>query len=170
MRQTESTKWDRSFFGTAVVWSVTVVLLLVGVGTPLLGCDGGTAVPDPGENPGLVSDCKVLLGLKDELAGTATLNWSTDLVITDWVGVQIGGSPSRVTSLILDDHHLPEDNQLTGRLPAELGQLSALRNLGFGYQRLTGEIPVELGELTQLRNLAVDGNQLTGEIPWSWAS
>ena len=39
-------------------------------------CDSGTAVPNPSTNPDLVADCNTLLGLKDALAGTATLNWS----------------------------------------------------------------------------------------------
>ena len=34
-------------------------------------CSSGTAVPDLSDNPSLVSDCKVLLDLQDELAGTA---------------------------------------------------------------------------------------------------
>ena len=33
-------------------------------------CDSGTAVTNPTSNSGLVADCKTLLGLKDELAGT----------------------------------------------------------------------------------------------------
>ena len=35
-------------------------------------CTGDTAVPNPAANPGLMSDCKTLLGLKSALAGTAT--------------------------------------------------------------------------------------------------
>ena len=35
------------------------------------GCSSGTAVPNPTVNPGLVEDCRTLLDLKDELAGTA---------------------------------------------------------------------------------------------------
>ena len=34
-------------------------------------CDSGTAVPNAANNPGLMSDCKTLLGLKGALAGTA---------------------------------------------------------------------------------------------------
>ena len=34
-------------------------------------CTSGTAVPSPGDNPDLVTDCKTLLSLKDTLAGTA---------------------------------------------------------------------------------------------------
>ena len=61
--------------GATVVWSLVVVLLLAADSPPLQACDGGTAVPDPENNSGLVADCKVLLALRDELAGTESLNW-----------------------------------------------------------------------------------------------
>ena len=35
-------------------------------------CATGGAVPDPDDNPGLVSDCATLLAARDTLAGTAT--------------------------------------------------------------------------------------------------
>ena len=64
-------------------------------------------------------------------------------------------------------------NQLTGKIPAELGQLTQLRNLGLGSNlmvgktlygnQLTGEIPTWLGQLTQLAGLNLGNNQLTGE-------
>ena len=50
-------------------------------------CANGIVVPDPANNPGLVSDCEALLAGQDTLAGTATLNWSADTPIEDWVGV-----------------------------------------------------------------------------------
>ena len=40
------------------------------------GCGSGTAVTNPGANPGLVSDCEALLGAKDTLRGPASLDWS----------------------------------------------------------------------------------------------
>ena len=42
------------------------------------GCSGGVAVEDPANNPELVGDCNTLLGARDTLAGTATLNWDAD--------------------------------------------------------------------------------------------
>ena len=33
-------------------------------------CENGVAVPDPTNNPGLVSDCEALLAARDTLAGT----------------------------------------------------------------------------------------------------
>ena len=60
-------------------------------------CESGTAVSAPANNPGLVEDCETLLGLKAELAGTATLNWSATTAIASWDGVSVSGTPLRVT-------------------------------------------------------------------------
>ena len=49
--------------------------------------------------------------MKDELAGTATLNWIMDRAITSWDGVTVGGTPNRVTELDL------VNETLTGVLP-----------------------------------------------------
>ena len=95
----------------------------------------GTAVPDPGNNAGLVEDCRVLIAIRDELVGAGSLNWGTQLAMSSWQGIGVSGSPSRVTTLDL------------------------------GYNQLTGPIPAQLGQLTQLERLELDGNQLTGEIP-----
>ncbi len=38
-------------------------------------CSKGDAVPDPGDNPGLVNDCAALLAARDTLAGIGLLNW-----------------------------------------------------------------------------------------------
>ena len=118
-----------------LVWSFVIVLLLAAGSPPLQACDGGTAVPDPESNPGLAADCTVLLGLRDELASNGSLNWDIELVITDWQGISVSGSPRRVTELNLFN------NQLTGPIPPELGQLSQLTFLDLTGTGLTGEIP-----------------------------
>ena len=73
-------------------------------------CSSGVAVPSPGNNPGLVADCKTLLALKSTLAGTATLNWSVESAMSAWDGVSLGGTPRRVTRLgllaVRPDRHL----------------------------------------------------------------
>ena len=122
-------------------------------------CANGIAVPDPANNPGLVADCDSLLSAWDTLAGTATLDWSADLLIENWDGVTVSGTPPRVTSLGLQ--HL----QLTGTIPAELGSLTNLTHLYLYRNQLSGKIPSELGSLTNLLRLNLSGNQLSGEIP-----
>ena len=56
-------------------------------------------------------------------------------------------------------------NELTGPIPAELGNLAELVYLSFGQSNLSGAIPSELGRLTKLRILDLTGNQLNGPIP-----
>ena len=114
--------WKRiPFSGAAVAWSLAVVFLLAVASPPLYACDSGTAVADPGSNPGLVADCKVLIAIRDELAGTGSLNWDTQLTMTSWQGVSVLGSPSRVQVLDLQHDQLTElnlyGNQLDSRVP-----------------------------------------------------
>ena len=104
-------------------------------------------------------DCIALLEGKDELAGTATLDWSVDSAITGWEGVTVAGTPSRVTKLLLSS------KSLSGTIPAELGGLVELTHLNLSSNSLTGEIPSELGELSNLQEIRLSGNSLTGGIP-----
>ena len=69
-------------------------------------CATGTAVPDPDNNPGLVSDCEALLASRDTLAGNATLNWSAAIPIAQWDGITVSGRPQRVTELVLQNKGL----------------------------------------------------------------
>ena len=119
----------------------------------------GLAVPDQADNPGLMRDCINLLAAKDALRGTATLNWSVDTPISDWDGVTVQGSPSRVKRLVL------VEDSLTGTLPPELGRLDGLEYLWLGYNQPTGEIPAALGGLSNLKSLTLNQNRLTGAIP-----
>ena len=57
------------------------------------------------------------------------------------------------------------NNQLTGSIPPEIGNLTNLTGLGLYDNQLTGEIPSEIGNLTNLTSLILSGNQLTGGIP-----
>ena len=125
-------------------------------------CTNGRAVPLPADNPGLVEDCVVLLTAKDTLAGSAILNWDADIPITEWEGITISGTPGRVQALEL------RERDLTGQIPAALGDLSELRSLdltGTYLAGLTGAIPGELGALANLERLSLRGNRLSGEIP-----
>ena len=56
-------------------------------------------------------------------------------------------------------------NALTGEIPAELGNLTALILLSLSANALTGEIPAKLGDLAALEALFLHSNALTGEIP-----
>ena len=149
--------------------AVGVLALLAGsmlmVGHPALAhtdavsCSTGGAVANPASNPGLVSDCETLLAARDTLAGTATLNWLADTPINQWDGVNLDGTPLRVTRLSL------VSKELTGVIPAELGNLLKLRYLDIPQNQLTNEIPAELGNLKDLESLYLARNELTGPVP-----
>ena len=119
----------------------------------------GLAVPDQPDNPGLVRDCMTLLAAKDTLRGTGRLNWGTGTTIGSWDGVTTSSDPSGVTKLLLSD----ED--LSGTIPPELGDLFEITHLDLSSNSLTGEIPRELGKLPNLVSIRLSGNSLTGCIP-----
>ena len=119
----------------------------------------GLVVPDQANNPGLMLDCMALLGAKDMLRGTATLDWSVDTAIANWDGIATGGTPSRVTRL------LRPGESLSGTIPAELGDLFELTHLDLSSNSLTGDVPKGLGWLSHLQEIRLSGNTLTGCIP-----
>ena len=129
-------------------------------GTPWtpVDCAAG-AVADGEDNPGLMSDCELLLRSRDTLAGSATLNWREDVAMSEWEGVTLSGTPERVTILEL------QGKGLDGEIAVELSWVSELRLLYLHGNRLSGEIPGELGKLTNLERLYLHGNSLSGEIP-----
>ena len=153
-------------------------------------CSNGVAVPDPTNNPGLVQDCRTLLGVMDTLGGSVALElsmgWGTDQPIEEWgtdsyvsdpysaagalaEGVIVGGDPRRVRSLSLSGLGPVVDIKpvgvLFGRIPPELGDLSDLRDLDLGENELAGPIPPELGKLTNLEGLNLSDNYLRGNVP-----
>ena len=142
--------------------------LLVAALVPLLptyaqndafSCAHGAAVPNSADNPGLVSDCEALLGARDTLAGSGSLNWSATIPIGQWDGVTVSRTSQRVTALSL------RERELTGKVPSELGSLSELEVLSILGNELTGAIPGELGRLVNLESLSLSSKRLTGEIP-----
>jgi len=83
-------------------------------------------------------------------------NWLTGPVNT-WYGITV--SDNIVTVIYLDN------NNLTGNIPPEIGNLSNLTSLYLYYNQLIGNIPAEIANLSNLQLLYLSGNQLTGSIP-----
>ena len=85
-------------------------------------------------------------------------NWASDRPLGRWYGVTTDGN-GRVTRLDL------HDNRLTGRIPAQIANLSNLGHLSLSFNQLTGPMPPQLTNLASLRWLDLSQNQLTGSIP-----
>ena len=89
---------------------------------------------------------------------TTNARWLTDAPLKHWYGVRVD-SLGQVVELNL------YENNLTGSIPPELGNLASLRKLRLSINNLTGSIPPELGNLASLETLALYTNRLTGSIP-----
>ena len=123
----------------------------------LLLLSGGNALAQ-----GSVADDKLALeALYDATDGsnwTTSTNWKTTEPLVNWHGVTTD-LDGRVKQLLL------HSKQLTGSIPAALGNLSNLETLWLQNNELTGSIPAELGSLTNLEILQLNGNELSGSIP-----
>ena len=89
---------------------------------------------------------------------TENSNWLTNAPLNRWHGVTTNRS-GRVIELDLSE------NELSGAIPAELGDLTFLESLNLSKNQLRGDIPPELGNLSNLRALALFDNNLRGPIP-----
>ena len=85
-------------------------------------------------------------------------NWCSDKPVREWYGI-ITNEYGRVCML-----NIPSKN-LSGSIPAELGNLSSLKQLDLKNNQLSGSIPAELGNLSTIEVLNLSENQLSGSIP-----
>ena len=109
----------------------------------------------------VLSDREVLEILYASTGGenwTDTTNWMSDEPLSEWYGVQTNET-GKVVGLSL------ANNNLTGSIPDELGELGDLATLDLGRNTLSGPVPGHLGNLPQLRNLLLHGNALEGVLP-----
>ena len=100
---------------------------------------------------------------------TDNSGWKTPPLYTDgfampgtessWYGLTVDSGTQQVTQI-----NMPNNN-LTGSLPTEVGNLTGLTWLYLDNNQLGGSIPASLGDLTALRELHLYHNQLTGSIP-----
>ena len=107
------------------------------------------------------SDRDVLVALYEATDGDNWLenrNWLSNRPIGDWYGV-IADDSGRVIELNLSE------NELSGSIPPELGNLSKLEWLVLSQNSLNGTIPSELSNLSKLSLMSVFSNELSGSIP-----
>ena len=145
-----------NFISIAVLNTQRTACLVGLVGTLVLG------MPAVGSGQGTVADDRAALeALYDATNGanwSSNDNWKTDEPLGQWYGVRTN-SDGRVTRLDLSE------NQLSGTIPAEIGNLTSLTDLLLGRNQLSGMIPAEIGSLTSLQDLELHLNQLSGTIP-----
>lgn len=106
------------------------------------------------------TECEALVALYESTNGAGwkyNTNWLTTTTVEDWWEVYV--SDGHVISVALSL------NNLTGRIPKELSQLSAMWALHLHSNQLSGSIPPELGQIRALSSLKLNDNQLSGSIP-----
>ncbi|MBN1121876.1 MAG: S8 family serine peptidase, partial [Anaerolineae bacterium] len=111
-------------------------------------------------------ECEALVALYNDTDGTNWTNknnWlTTNTPCTDWYGVEcLDGSVSWLSL---------GENELTGTISPEVGNLDGLYDLWMPGNNLTGAIPSELGDISKLTTLWLSENQLNGSIPTTLGS
>jgi Leucine-rich repeat (LRR) protein len=106
------------------------------------------------------ADSLALVAIYNAMGGD---NWSSawDLNndVSSWNGVSV--SNGRVTGLSLYNRNL------TGSIPSEIGDLTALRNFSVGADVITDSLPSSIGNLKSLTSLQVQNTHVSGFIPSS---
>jgi len=81
---------------------------------------------------------------------------TTEFVLCDWNGVGCHSRDETEISIVFG---------VSGTIPSEIGELTALTRLHIVIATITGTIPTEIGLLTDLEHLAFYVNSLSGTIP-----
>ena len=124
------------------------------------------AHPRGGGHPALngeATDRAALVALYNATSGpnwTINTNWLTTAALSEWYGA----IDRRRWSSHLQHVYLAQ-NELSGEIPVELGDLTNLQILYLSQNMLSGAIPAALGDLTSLQQLDISQNGLSGEIP-----
>ena len=90
-------------------------------------------------------------------------NWLTAKPLNTWKGIVLDSS-GRVSEINL------YINNLTGKLPASIGNLTNLTTISLHINSIGGNIPPSIGRLTNLKELDLGENVFTGTIPDSLAN
>ena len=152
--------------GDAAVATVSPQGLVTATGagsTQVTARSGDASAMIPIYVPGMDTDPErvALITLYNAAGGpnwTNNTNWLSEDSLGTWHGVTVD-EDGRVTRIEL------ANNQLSGTIPPEMGQLAHLAGLALNGNQLSGSIPPELGRLARLEWLDLGGNQLSGGIP-----
>ncbi len=114
-----------------------------------------------GGTSGREQDSLALVALYNATDGpnwTDNSNWLTGPLDT-WYGIMLDASGTRVQTIQLTP------NNLTGQIPPEVGQLSALWTFNLALNNLSGPIPPEIVGMQNVSNFFLSYNNLTEPIP-----
>ena len=140
-------------------------------GIPNTGYPPWSTIPSVGPNCGEqatptpptshAGDRAALVALYNSTGGanwTDSTNWLSDRPLDEWQGVSTDDA-GRVTEINL------QENNLTGQIPFEVGNLSSLIILDMDSNRLSGSMPSALGNLANLQKFDLSDNELDGPVP-----
>lgn len=108
------------------------------------------------------NDKKVLLQIKKALNNPYILtSWVPKEDCCDWYVVECDETTNRIVSLLIQD-----DDNLTGQIPPQVGDLPYLETLWFRkLPKLTGSIPTAISSLTNLKSVRLSWTNLSGPVP-----
>jgi len=122
----------------------------------------------------VIPDAVELAALKDiydSLGGsgwTTKTNWptpgnwpatATAAQMGTWFGITVTNGDVSTIFLAV--------NNLVGKIPSSVGNLTALTGLAMYHNTITGKIPSSIGNLTKMVNIRLYENQLSGAVPSS---
>ena len=134
---------------------------------------------------GQPQDFQALAALYNATGGPGwrnSTNWLSDEPLSEWHGIRTN-TAGRVVELGLNGNNLSGslpaelgdfeyleslilyNNRISGPVPPELGRLGRLKTLFLNSCGVYGPIPPEIGQLTDLEILNLSGNDLSGSIP-----
>ena len=146
--------------GARRCWTRTIAAA-VALGVIGLWAASAGGVSAQTSTPPTSPDRAALIALFDATGGANWAdgeNWLSDKPIGVWRGV-IANADSRVTALDLSN------NNLSGAIPPEIGDMSNLVSLDLSGNDLSGKIPAAVGNLVNLDSLNLADNGLSGQIP-----
>src|SRR6478672_1372648 len=83
--------------------------------------------------------------------------WDMKAPVEKWYGVKVLND--KVVGIDLSN------NNLTGELPKEIGNLTSLQSLNLFRNNISGNLPASIGNLKFLKTMNLAFNKLTGPIP-----